>query len=30
LGQEIVSVGVRDIILPGEMKDLMNMVTEAK
>jgi regulator of protease activity HflC (stomatin/prohibitin superfamily) len=23
-------VGVRDIILPGEMKDLMNKVTEAK
>ena len=30
LGLEIVSVGVRDIILPGEMKDLMNKVTEAK
>lgn len=29
-GLEIVSVGVRDIILPGEMKDLMNKVTEAK
>jgi regulator of protease activity HflC (stomatin/prohibitin superfamily) len=29
-GLEIVSVGVRDIILPGEMKDLMNRVTEAK
>jgi chorismate mutase len=23
-------VGIRDIILPGEMKDLMNKVTEAK
>jgi regulator of protease activity HflC (stomatin/prohibitin superfamily) len=30
LGLQIVSVGVRDIILPGEMKDLMNKVTEAK
>jgi len=30
LGLEIVSAGVRDIILPGEMKDLMNKVTEAK
>jgi hypothetical protein len=30
LGLSIVSVGVRDIILPGEMKDLMNKVTEAK
>src|SRR5438876_7875626 len=30
LGLEIVSVGIRDIILPGEMKDLMNKVTEAK
>jgi regulator of protease activity HflC (stomatin/prohibitin superfamily) len=30
LGLEIISVGVRDIILPGEMKDLMNKVTEAK
>ncbi len=29
-GLELVSVGVRDIILPGEMKDLMNRVTEAK
>jgi len=29
-GLEIVSAGVRDIILPGEMKDLMNKVTEAK
>ena len=25
-----VSVGIRDVILPGEMKDLMNKVTEAK
>ncbi|MCE9546612.1 MAG: slipin family protein [Planctomycetia bacterium] len=30
LGLEVASVGVRDIILPGEMKDLMNKVTEAK
>ncbi len=30
LGLEIVSVGVRDVILPGEMKDLMNKVTEAR
>jgi regulator of protease activity HflC (stomatin/prohibitin superfamily) len=30
LGVKIVSVGVRDVILPGEMKDLMNKVTEAK
>ncbi len=26
----IASVGIRDVILPGEMKDLMNKVTEAK
>jgi regulator of protease activity HflC (stomatin/prohibitin superfamily) len=30
LGLEIVSAGVRDVILPGDMKDLMNKVTEAK
>ncbi len=30
VGAEIVSVGVRDVILPGEMKDLMNRVIEAK
>ena len=30
LGLTVVSVGVRDIILPGEMKELMNKVTEAK
>jgi regulator of protease activity HflC (stomatin/prohibitin superfamily) len=30
LGLEIVSLGIRDVILPGEMKDLMNRVTEAK
>ncbi len=30
LGLEVASVGIRDVILPGEMKDLMNRVTEAK
>jgi regulator of protease activity HflC (stomatin/prohibitin superfamily) len=30
LGIELKSVGIRDVILPGEMKDLMNRVTEAK
>jgi regulator of protease activity HflC (stomatin/prohibitin superfamily) len=30
LGIEVVAVGIRDVILPGEMKDLMNRVTEAK
>ena len=30
LGLEVVSVGIRDMILPGDMKDLMNKVTEAK
>jgi regulator of protease activity HflC (stomatin/prohibitin superfamily) len=30
LGLEVVSVGVRDLILPGDMKDLMNKVTEAR
>lgn len=30
LGLEVTSAGVRDIILPGDMKDLMNKVTEAK
>jgi regulator of protease activity HflC (stomatin/prohibitin superfamily) len=30
LGLTIVSVGVRDVILPGDMKELMNKVTEAK
>ena len=29
-GVEVVTLGIRDIILPGEMKDLMNKVTEAK
>ena len=27
---EVASLGIRDVILPGEMKDLMNKVTEAK
>ena len=30
MGLEIVSVGIRDVIMPGDMKDLMNKVTEAK
>jgi regulator of protease activity HflC (stomatin/prohibitin superfamily) len=30
LGLEVVTVGIRDVILPGEMKDLLNKVTEAK
>ena len=30
LGLAIASVGIRDIILPGDMKDLMNRVTEAR
>jgi regulator of protease activity HflC (stomatin/prohibitin superfamily) len=30
LGLEVASVGIRDVILPGDMKDLMNRVTEAK
>ena len=29
-GLEVASVGIRDVILPGDMKDLMNKVTEAK
>jgi regulator of protease activity HflC (stomatin/prohibitin superfamily) len=29
-GVELVQLGIRDVILPGEMKDLMNKVTEAK
>ncbi len=29
-GVEVVSLGIRDVILPGEMKELMNKVTEAK
>jgi regulator of protease activity HflC (stomatin/prohibitin superfamily) len=30
LGLNVVSVGIRDVILPGDMRDLMNKVTEAK
>ena len=30
LGIAVVDAGIRDIILPGDMKDLMNKVTEAK
>jgi uncharacterized tellurite resistance protein B-like protein len=30
VGLEVASVGIRDVILPGDMKDLMNKVTEAK
>jgi regulator of protease activity HflC (stomatin/prohibitin superfamily) len=30
IGLEVVTVGIRDVILPGEMKDLLNKVTEAK
>jgi regulator of protease activity HflC (stomatin/prohibitin superfamily) len=30
LGLEVITAGIRDIILPGEMKDHLNKVTEAK
>ena len=30
LGLEMVALGTRDLILPGDMKELMNKVTEAK
>lgn len=30
LGLEVTSVGIRDVILPGDMRELMNKVTEAK
>ena len=30
LGFELIAVGIRDVILPGEMKTLLNLVTEAK
>jgi regulator of protease activity HflC (stomatin/prohibitin superfamily) len=29
-GVEVISLGIRDVILPGEMKDLLNKVTQAK
>ena len=30
LGWDVLAVGIRDVILPGEMKELLNKVTEAK
>jgi regulator of protease activity HflC (stomatin/prohibitin superfamily) len=30
LGLELIALGIRDLILPGEMKELMNKVTEAR
>ena len=30
LGLEIIAAGIRDVILPGDMKELLNKVTEAK
>jgi regulator of protease activity HflC (stomatin/prohibitin superfamily) len=30
MGLEVATVGIRDVILPGEMKDLLNKVTEAR
>ena len=30
LGLDVTSAGIRDVILPGDMKELMNKVTEAK
>jgi hypothetical protein len=30
LGLEVLNVGIRDIILPGDIRDLLNQVTEAK
>ena len=30
LGLDLASVGIRDVILPGDMKELMNKVTEAR
>jgi len=30
LGLQLVSIGVRDVILPGDMKELLNKVTEAR
>jgi len=29
-GLEVVTLGIRDVVLPGEMKDLLNKVTEAR
>jgi regulator of protease activity HflC (stomatin/prohibitin superfamily) len=30
LGMELIAAGIRDVILPGEMKELLNKVTEAR
>jgi len=30
IGLEVIAAGIRDVILPGEMKDLLNKVTEAR
>ena len=30
MGLEVVSLGIRDVILPGEMKEILNRVTEAR
>jgi regulator of protease activity HflC (stomatin/prohibitin superfamily) len=30
LGMEVLGLGIRDVILPGEMRDLLNKVTEAR
>jgi regulator of protease activity HflC (stomatin/prohibitin superfamily) len=30
LGMEVVSLGIRDVVLPGEMKEILNRVTEAR
>ena len=30
LGLEVIAAGIRDVILPGDMKELLNKVTEAK
>src|SRR5262249_35252818 len=30
LGLQVAALGIRDLILPGDMKELMNKVTEAK
>ena len=30
LGLEVIAVGIRDVILPGDMKELLNKVTEAR
>src|SRR5207244_9163263 len=30
IGLEVITVGIRDVILPSDMKDLLNRVTEAR